>query len=152
MVKSSKINIRTSSNLIILLCTYASLVNIFISLLLCQIWIFCFASEPIYILICWNLYVGCYLCLTLHIQPYSEGLFFLVSCKLQLKAFSVYDWVSCSDTWCFMIGFCVFLGYSLISRQSNKQRIISRSSCETKYKELASTVLIVVDHLPFQWP
>ncbi|XP_028772189.1 uncharacterized protein LOC114729360 [Neltuma alba] len=64
----------------------------------------------------------------LHIKPFSS---------LQLTAFTDADWATDVDDRKSMAGLCVYLGDTLISWASRKQRVVSRSSTESEYRALA---------------
>ncbi|PNY02796.1 copia protein (gag-int-pol protein), partial [Trifolium pratense] len=64
----------------------------------------------------------------LHIKPSTD---------LDIAGFSDADWATSIDDRKSMAGRCVFLGESLISWSSRKQRVVSRSSTESEYRALA---------------
>lgn len=57
-----------------------------------------------------------------------------------LEGYCDADWASDRDDRHLTSGFCVFLGSNLISWQSKKQHVVSRSSIEAEYRSLAHLV------------
>ena len=66
--------------------------------------------------------------LCLHIKPSTD---------LDITGFSDADWATSVDDRKSMAGQCVFLGETLVSWASRKQRVVSRSSTESEYRALA---------------
>lgn len=56
---------------------------------------------------------------------------------LSLEGYCDANWASDIDDPWSRSGFCMFLGRNLISRQSRKQHVMSRSSTEAEYRSLA---------------
>ncbi|GJT51071.1 uncharacterized mitochondrial protein-like protein [Tanacetum coccineum] len=67
----------------------------------------------------------------------GQGLFFLRSNSLTLQAYCDSDWATCPESRRSITGFGIFLGHGLISWQSKKQAVVSRSSIEAEYRALA---------------
>ncbi|KAA0038256.1 putative mitochondrial protein [Cucumis melo var. makuwa] len=61
-----------------------------------------------------------------------------------INAFVDADWGSCPNTCHSGIGFCAFLGNSLVSWKSKKEKTVARSSVEAKYRALAVTTFEVI--------
>lgn len=56
---------------------------------------------------------------------------------MQIQAFADADWGSCQDSRRSTSGFCIFIGSSLISWKSKKQKVVSKSSAEAEYRSLS---------------
>ncbi|CAM8882756.1 unnamed protein product [Rhodiola kirilowii] len=61
-----------------------------------------------------------------------------------LVAYSDADWASCPDTRRSTPGYSIYLGHNLVSLSAKKQLNVSRSSCESEYRALATTAAEVL--------
>ena len=68
-----------------------------------------------------------------------HGIFYSTQSPLVLHAFSDADWAGDPTDRRSTIGYCFFLGSSLISWQSKKQTFVARSSTKAEYRALADT-------------
>ncbi|WOG98596.1 hypothetical protein DCAR_0417940 [Daucus carota subsp. sativus] len=80
----------------------------------------------------------------LHVLRYLKGtlnvgLFYKADCPLHLTAYSDADWGTCSFSAKSLSGYAVFLGSSLISWKTKKQKTVSKSSAESEYRSMSYT-------------
>ncbi|KAL2232558.1 UNVERIFIED_CONTAM: Retrovirus-related Pol polyprotein from transposon RE2 [Sesamum indicum] len=81
----------------------------------------------------------------LHVVRYlkgspSKGLYFPAANTFNLRAFCDANWASCLDSRRSLTGYCIFLGDALVPWKTKKQSTVSRSTAESEYRSLASTV------------
>ena len=101
----------------------------------------------------------------LHVLRYlkgtpNKGLFYPSHNDLQLYAYSDADWGSCRMSSRSLTGYCVFLGGSLVSWKTKKQKTVAKSSAEAEYRAMSATTselewishLLDDLHLPIQLP
>jgi hypothetical protein len=74
----------------------------------------------------------------------SRGLFFPIGSSLRLVAYNDTDRAGCPDTRQSVMGWCMFLGDSLISWKSKKQARVSKSSAESEYWAMFATCFEIV--------
>ena len=67
----------------------------------------------------------------------GQGIFLKSDCDMTLTAYCDSYWSVCPLTRRSLSAYVVFLGVSLVSWKTKKQRTVSRSSAETKYRSMA---------------
>ncbi|XP_019105538.1 uncharacterized mitochondrial protein AtMg00810-like [Beta vulgaris subsp. vulgaris] len=68
-----------------------------------------------------------------------HGLLYSADSTLQIHAYCDADWGACIDSARSLTGYCVFLGTSLISWKTKKQKVVSKSSTEAEYRSMSHT-------------
>ncbi|GJZ62105.1 ribonuclease H-like domain-containing protein [Tanacetum coccineum] len=68
------------------------------------------------------------------------GLQLYASATTSLVGYTDADWAGCPSTRRSTSGYCVFLGYNLLSWSAKRQHTISRSSAEAEYRGVANVV------------
>ncbi|KAI5349570.1 hypothetical protein L3X38_002458 [Prunus dulcis] len=79
------------------------------------------------------------LCILKYLKTPRQGPFFPAQNNLKLSAYCDSDWAGCPTTRRSTTGYCVFLGNSLISWRTKRQKTVSLSSAETEYRAMAGT-------------
>ncbi|KAK9670380.1 hypothetical protein RND81_13G197700 [Saponaria officinalis] len=74
----------------------------------------------------------------------NRGLFYPSHQELHLEAFCDADWGQCAFTSKSLIGYCIFLGKSLISWKTKKQKTVSKSTAEAEYRSMSYATSEVV--------
>ncbi|XP_021760676.1 uncharacterized protein LOC110725518 [Chenopodium quinoa] len=93
-------------------------------------------------------YVGCprkpHMQAALHVVRYLKGtlnlgLFYPKQNDHIVIGYSDADWGTCAYSGRSLTSFCVFLGSSLISWKTKKQKVVSKSSCEAELRSMSQT-------------
>ncbi|KAI3746928.1 hypothetical protein L6452_09370 [Arctium lappa] len=77
-------------------------------------------------------------------QNPGHGVLFSTNSSYKIQTYRDSDWGNCIDSRLLVMGYCIFLGDSLISWKSKKQLIVSRSSTEAEYRAMAITACEIV--------
>ncbi|XP_056685423.1 uncharacterized mitochondrial protein AtMg00810-like [Spinacia oleracea] len=86
---------------------------------------------------------------TLHAIKYLKGtihwgLFYPKTSELKVEGYSNEDWGSCAFSAKFLTGFCIFIGRSIVSWKTKKQKTVSKSSIEAEYRSMSHTTSEIV--------
>ena len=90
----------------------------------------------------------------------NKGLYYASTNGLQLQTYCDADWGNCQMSANSLTGFCVFLGTSLVSWKTKKQKTVSKSSAEAEYRSMFATTselewithLLQDMHIPISLP
>jgi hypothetical protein len=74
----------------------------------------------------------------------GRGLFFPTNSSLRFVVYTDADWAGCPNTRRSFMGWCMFLGDSLISWKSKKQARVSKSSIESEYRAMSAACSEIV--------
>jgi hypothetical protein len=74
----------------------------------------------------------------------TQCLFYDSNSPLQLHAYSDATWTSDPTYRCFITGYCILLGSSLVAWKSKKKAVVSRSSTEVELQTLATTTAEII--------
>ncbi|KAK9681638.1 hypothetical protein RND81_10G017000 [Saponaria officinalis] len=74
----------------------------------------------------------------------NRGLFYPSQSDLTLEAYCDADWGQCAFTSKSLSGYCIFLGKSLISWKTKKQKTVSKSTTEAEYRSMSYATSEVV--------
>ena len=85
----------------------------------------------------------------LHVLKYLKGtlnvgLFYKANTPIQLTAYSDADWGTCSFSAKSLSGYAIFLGSSLVSWKTKKQKTVSKSSAEAEYRSMSYTTSEII--------
>jgi len=69
----------------------------------------------------------------------QKGLFYPTDCSLCLTAYCDADWGACRLSARSLTGFCIFLGSSLVSWKTKKQKTVAKSPAEAEYRAVSAT-------------
>jgi len=90
----------------------------------------------------------------------NKGPFNPATNNFHVTAFCDADWGTCPMSARFLTGYCIFLGSSLVSWKSKKQKMMYKSSAEVEYRSMSYTTselewishLLTVLHASLQLP